>query len=347
MKNSFFADKINSLDTLTKLYNRDVIIEYVNFLVGENTPFSLALVDIDNFKYVNDTFGHITGDKIIKAVADALSGAMDGMGVAGRFGGDEFIVVLPEVVEYDAVWTSCRMIASAMASLSIPEHPELNITVTTGLARFPEDEKSYEKLLETADKALYRGKMKGRDCFIIYLPEKHAKIVLKTENDKALSSMYLHSVVFKNLANKSLRDGITNLFNFLRSYFMLDHICIQANDDIFFEKIHDLSQVHSFKPIDLNFINHNMMTITDIYYLNRIENLDKLGQFDFKEALMEQGIHSTFYARVSCNEKDFGFIRVDSTHQRIWQYSDMDILLTAAKTIAILLYERNIDFYSL
>ena len=105
MINSFFADKTNSLDNLTKLYNRDVIIEYVNSLIGKNIPFSLALVDIDNFKYVNDTFGHIVGDEIIKAVAATLRNTLADNGIVGRFGGDEFIIVLPEIVEYDAVWT--------------------------------------------------------------------------------------------------------------------------------------------------------------------------------------------------------------------------------------------------
>ncbi|MBQ3671831.1 MAG: GGDEF domain-containing protein [Treponema sp.] len=347
MIDSFFADKLNSLDNLTRIYTRDVIIEYVNFLIGKNVPFSLALVDIDNFKYVNDTFGHIVGDTVIKTVANTLKNAIDKIGVVGRFGGDEFIIVFPEIVEYDAAWTSCRTLAAAMANLTIQEQKDLNITVTTGLARFPENEKSYEKLLETADKALYRGKMKGRDCFIIYLPEKHAKIVLKTEKDKTLSPMYLHAVVFRNLTKPSLSDGIESLFNFFRSYFMLDHICIQTGNDIFFQKIHELSKVKSFKPVDLSFINQNIMSITDMYYLNRIDQLDKLGQIDFKNALDEQGIHSTFYARIICNDRDFGFIRADSTHQRVWQYADMDILLTAARTIALILNERNIDFYKL
>lgn len=347
MINSFFADKTNSLDNLTKLYNRDVIIEYANSLIGKNIPFSLALVDIDNFKYVNDTFGHIVGDEIIKAVAATLRNTLADNGIVGRFGGDEFIIVLPEIVEYDAVWTSCRTLAASMMNLTIPEQSDLNITVTIGLSRFPENEKSYEKLLETADKALYRGKMKGRGCFIIYLPEKHSKIILKTEKDKALSSMYLHSVVFRNLTEQDLSDGITTLFNFFSSYFMLDHICVQVNNDIFFEKIHELSRIQSFKPIDLTFINRNIISITDIYYLNRTEQLEKLGQSDFEEILTEQGIHSTFYARIICNDKDYGYLRVDSTHQRIWQYTDMDILLTAARTIAMMLYTHDLDFYKL
>ena len=346
MAHSFFADK-SARDTLTHLFTRDIIIEYVNFLIGGNVPFSLALVDIDNFKYVNDTFGHLTGDKIIQKVAETLQKAVGENGSVGRFGGDEFIIVFPELVEYDAVWTACRTISAAMSNLTFVEQEDLTITLTIGLARFPENAKSNESLLETADKALYRGKMKGRNCFIIYLPEKHEKIMLKTEKDKTLSSMYLHSIVFRNLSKQPLADGITSLFSFLSSYFMLDHICVQVDGDILFEKIHELSRTHSFKPINTHFATRIMVSNTEMCYLNRIEQLDRLGQTDFKDELQSQGIRSAFYAQIVCNDKDFGFIRAESTYQRVWQYSDMDILITTARTIALILYERGVDFHAL
>lgn len=341
MIDSFFSDKQNSRDVLTNLYSRDVVIEYANHLISKKVPFALALIDIDNFKYVNDNYGHIIGDKIIQAVANTLKNAVGEDVVIGRFGGDEFIIVFPNMIEYNQVYSQCSKIGASVANLTIPDQTELNVTVTTGLSRFPEDESTYNKLLETADKALYRGKTKGRDCFIIYLSEKHANIELKTENDKTLSSMHIHSLVFKTLLDSDIKGGITKLFDFFSSYYMFDHVCIQKGNSILFEKIHELSRSKNFKPLDLELIKQNISPDTELFYLNRVEQLEKNEQLDLKKKLDEQGIHSTLFVKILCKDKTYGFLRVDSSHQRIWQHGDMDILLTAARIIGLILYDNN------
>ena len=343
MIESFFSDKQFSRDNLTGLYNREVIVEYVNTLIGRNIPFSLSLLDIDNFKYVNDTYGHALGDKVIQAVSSTIKTSIGEKGVVGRFGGDEFIIVYPELIEYDAVWRTCSKLSADIYAISIPEHTDLAITSTIGLARFPENERSYEKLLETADKALYRGKMKGRSCFIIYLPEKHANIVLKTEKDKSLSSLYLHSFVFRTLTNDSLKEGIKNLFNFLTSYYMLDHICIQADGKLLFEKIHELSRNKVFIPINEKLLDESFGFSTDIFHTNKIDDLKKLNKLELKKSFDDQKIMATCIVKIECKNKIYGILRAESTSQRIWQRGDMDIILTTAKTIGLILYERKTD----
>ena len=248
--NFLFEDE-KSFDSLTKLYTRDVVVDYVNFLVAEGIPFTLAIVDIDNFKYVNDTYGHITGDKVLIEVAERIKKVIEGKGFVGRFGGDEFLIVFPKITDYKEVWENAHKLMKFMNSNEIQNIIGLYVTITMGISRFPEDDSTYEGLLETADKALYRGKNKGRNCFIIYLPEKHANIELKTEKDRSQSSMYLHFNVFRMLTKiEKLDTGIKMLFNFLSSYFMADHICIQKGCKIYFEKIHKLSRTKDFLPIN-------------------------------------------------------------------------------------------------
>ncbi len=338
----FFENPSLSIDTGTGLFSRDVMVAYMSKLISVGIPFSMALVDIDNLKYVNDTYGHGAGDKVITAVADKIKRQIGDSGAVGRFGGDEFIILLKDTVNYDEIWKICHEILVKVSETEFPDFDLLHVTVTMGVARFPENAKNYDKLLESADKALYRGKTKGRNCFIIYLPEKHANIVLKKEKEKQLSSMYLHSIVFNNLTKTDdLAGGIKKLFDFLSSYFMLDHICIQTHEKIYFEKIHPLSKTKEFKPIDLDLIHGDINRTVEMFYMNTIKQLELAGKKSLHELLREQKISATCFVDLSVGGKSFGMLRADMTGQedsfRIWQYGDMDILLTAAKTIALIL----------
>lgn len=338
---SFFSSNAVSVDELTKLYSRESISKYMEHLIENNTPFSVALVDIDNFKYINDSYGHIAGDKILCEVATRIKKQIDKNGVVGRFGGDEFFFVLKNVVEYDKIWNICHNILVNMSEVEITDFAGLYVTITIGLSRFPENERDYEKLMVMADKALYRGKTKGRNCFIIYLPEKHANITLKNEKEKKLSSMYLHSIVFSHLSQADLKSGISNLFTFLSSYFMIDHICVQTEEELLFQTVHILSKNKTFALIPNQLIRTNINKATGIFYMNDIKPLVQSNKMELYNLLQKQQITSTCCADISYNGNSFGFIRVDMTGLpdsfRIWQHSEMDILMTTAKLIATIL----------
>lgn len=345
-----FFDMPNlSVDNLTQLHDREAMVSYIDHLMTLKTPFTMALIDIDNFTYINENYGHIAGDKIICEVAERVKNQIGDNGVVGRFGGDEFIVVMPNFVKYDEIWQVCHKIQVNMSECEFQACSGLYVTVTIGLSRFPENAQSYDKLIENADKALYRGKTKGRNCFIIYLPEKHANIVLKTEKDRQLSSMYLHSIVFSNLTKtENLRDGVKSLFDFICSYYMIDHLCIQTEEDgsgngsIWYEKIHPLSKAKSFKPLKLSLIRNYLNNTIEMLYLNDTKQLMRANQNDLYEALCEQRVTSTCCVNIAYKDEFFGMLRADMTgvagSSRIWQYGDMDILLTAAKTIALILH---------
>ena len=333
----FLFGKTGSRDNLTQVYNREVLVEYINFLVSGGVPFTVALVDIDNFKYVNDSYGHLTGDKVLREFAARIHHAVGDAGTVGRFGGDEFIIVYPDIVEYDEVWKNCKKIGDALSSKEISVVPGLFVTVTQGVARFPENAEKYENLIDTADKALYRGKMKGRNCFIIYLPEKHANIVLKTEREKTLSSMYLHSTVFRDLTQtEKLSDGIQMLFNFLSSYYMVDHIALQIEDCFAFEKTHNLAKFKEFKPLDLELVKEYFSLNSDLFYVNHLDSLKTSNQPELMDALEEQHIHAFFCTPVDMGDGRRAIFRCAACSKRIWQYGEMDIYLTAAKVIGLL-----------
>jgi len=136
--------------------------------VRTGTPLALALVDIDHFKAVNDTYGHLVGDKTLRAVTDALQSQLRSYDVAGRFGGEEFAILLPHARGDDALHVAERLRAH-IAGMSIPigDDPEhgsaVRVTISVGVASLDGANRELTDMLAAADAALYYAKETGRN----------------------------------------------------------------------------------------------------------------------------------------------------------------------------------------
>ncbi len=162
-------ERVTVLDALTGLYNQrylyDTLRREYNRSDRFNLKLSLIIIDIDNFKDINDTFGHQRGDEIIKEVAKLLQMMLRGYDFAVRYGGDEFIIVLSQNTVIGA-----HIVAERLRKL-IEDNPMLtdltggkHVTASIGVATFPDDTKEgYEALIGRADQALYKAKREGRN----------------------------------------------------------------------------------------------------------------------------------------------------------------------------------------
>lgn len=151
-------------DGLTGIYNRQYFFKALEEEIANSSKDEISLtilmIDIDNFKKINDRFGHITGDHTIKAVADAISESIRENDYVGRFGGDEFIVLLPNTTAEDAKIIADR-ISSNVTRISINTREKIiNVTISIGLACFSAGQ-SLSELIEKADKAMYLSKENG------------------------------------------------------------------------------------------------------------------------------------------------------------------------------------------
>ena len=333
------VDFDHALDRLTGVFTRDVIRDYMMYLINNDTPFSLFIADVDNFKYINDEYGHREGDKALRQIAQFLKDSLGTSGVVGRFGGDEFIMVCEEINDYDGVWEIGHYINTAIGNLKFPDQPMLNATITTGISRFPIDTKDYNEMWNLADKALYRGKMKGRNCFIIYLESKHKDLNLKTQRDVAFSSAYLHSKIFSTLeSHDNLATSIRKYLTFLTSYSMYDHVCLETPSGTRFNTVHALSKVKKFSRMDTEEI-AKIVNSCGFVSIKRTDNNNNKFSEKVLKALDDQGIKSAAYCRIEAYGKTYGFLRLDMADTiRIWQNDELAIMVDAAKTIGLLLH---------
>jgi len=153
-------------DDLTGIFNRRSIIEQLGIdmarSVRHGLPLAILMIDIDHFKAINDTYGHVTGDLALCTVAKSLQGALRETDVLGRFGGEEFLVILHTQKGEDALITAERLRESVEKNEVILSGNRVSITISIGIACYhPEEGK--ESLLARADAALYTAKHRGRN----------------------------------------------------------------------------------------------------------------------------------------------------------------------------------------
>jgi diguanylate cyclase (GGDEF)-like protein len=171
------------LDSKTGLLNaatwqREARVE-VERALRTRTPLAVAMLDIDHFKNINDTYGHLTGDNVLAGLARAMRALLRDYDTPGRFGGEEFAILLPHTSAAEAVQVAERLRVklaeiTTLASLSARSVP-VRVTVSIGIAALESAPRDLEDLLAAADVALYRAKAAGRDR-VVLLSEDHQPV---------------------------------------------------------------------------------------------------------------------------------------------------------------------------
>jgi diguanylate cyclase (GGDEF)-like protein/PAS domain S-box-containing protein len=159
-------------DSLTGLPNRNKFKQYLNQSLHESPdqPMAILFLDLDRFKVINDTKGHSTGDTILEKVAYRLKKVVNDKGIVFRQGGDEFIIILPNVSKREVAETAKEILQSFTSPIIIHEQ-EFFVTPSIGISMYPKDGKEQENLIKHADTAMYLAKDQGKNNYQFYFPE--------------------------------------------------------------------------------------------------------------------------------------------------------------------------------
>lgn len=176
-----YLENLACRDALTSLYNKQFLSQCVPKLVRQmnrdNKQMSVLMIDIDDFKQYNDTYGHLKGDKVIKLVAKAIySEAKRPSDLVFRFGGEEFVVILPNSSVEDLKVVAQR-VSNTVRRLSIKSAKSAygRVTVSIGAAESSLDSPiKFTELLKRADKAMYKAKSAGKNMFVVSTPQKNS-----------------------------------------------------------------------------------------------------------------------------------------------------------------------------
>ena len=182
----FIGDTVRR-DQLTGLYLKEDITNYAKRRIDElKQKTAMAIIDIDDFKNVNDQFGHPMGDAVLRKCAAIIEEQLGNAGKAGRIGGDEFYIVIDDFEGMESIKSILRGIKNNVAEAYSDKNDGFHISTSIGLTVYPDNAENFSTLYNLTDHMLYLAKNKGKNRYIFYEYEKHGSVseILQTDVDK-------------------------------------------------------------------------------------------------------------------------------------------------------------------
>ena len=316
------------VDQLTRVLNRNTIIRIAKGLIEDKTPFTLMILDIDNFKNINDSFGHLSGDFILKSVGMNLKELCYEKYYVGRYGGDEFLILIPNVKEYDDIHAILEKIYERNKIFRRYYNDgkrDIFVTATLGCATYPNDEEIYEKLFDKADKALYRGKTKGRNCYIIYVESKHKNIVVHEKAESSLISSF-NSIkrIFDMDKGKNKEHIIKSIVDFLYSHLHCSNVYFLTEDRKYICNYRDDAKMvmYVYEPhLDM------LLNGDTIFYKTPLTQYKK-NDPALNDFINEKHIHSMMVSKLQTYDKNYGYLLIcEKEITRIWQENEIALVM--------------------
>lgn len=322
-------DVSNVVDSLTGLVSRQYMIGFIQNLIENKVPFTLALLDLDNFKFINDTYGHKIGDGVLAGVSSDLEKYLADYAIAGRYGGDEFLIVNLRDQSYDEVKTFFKGLYSnynvLRKNIFLGDY-EPFVTGTIGSAVYPKDAQDYTSLFGLIDKVLYRGKTKGRNCHIIYVEEKHKDITIQKLAGRGIYTIF-HDLSRGFDSQSALTDKLKAMLGILHDDMRISDLYYVGNDGQF----RSVSAGESLGEVsDLD-----KLIVEDIYTTNEINHIEPKSRSMF-DLCQKREFETVLMIRIGIQDKTFGYLICAEPHNlRIWQEDEHAIMFFVARMLAV------------
>lgn len=320
-------NKEHVYDSLTNTINKEYMIKFVNHLIETGVMFSLYFIDIDDFKKINESKGILLSDQLLKDIAEGIESTLNDRGLLFRYGGDEFVVITPNIATYEDVWNIARDISETVRHLKLDylgdDLGPYPVTLTIGISRYPIDAKSLTDIMENSDKALFRGKMKGKNCFIIYNRNLHGDIDVA----KKKSNLNVHGLIdyiFEMYKTHDKDEALKMVSHMLGNYYSAKTISlIKKNESVLLYQ--DVQTKSLAAPTLRNFDYHFESEENYMIYYRSLLKKDDPYESSFLPLMDRRKTRSFVIFKI--NDKEDNLLLIESGIEKVW--SDIEILLYA------------------
>ena len=345
--------RATDMDAMLNMLNKRAITEYAQKVLEKpDCPTTyLVIFDLDNFKVVNDSFGHLYGDEVLVTITDIINKAVGANGVVGRIGGDEILIVTKGIEDKAALRPMLREIRMNVEDTYRDRMDGISLTCSMGAAAYPDHGKSFRDVMDLADKMLYLAKEKGRNRYLIFTPELHGDI-LKAPKEEMMAHMsnpipmaFDKIGIIQFMMEDYLRRGTSSneaAFSNVGQAFGLNEILIvyengkngfrwtpegtsHAEDDLHWIEMGDAF----FDRFDEN----------GLYVIDGLYSLQE-DQKPFRTKLVERGIESVLFYKISHKGEAEGYVMYAKKVQRQkWSEYELLALSTIAKIFEMSVYK--------
>lgn len=334
--NDTSSHELNNRDQLTGLFMKENITNYAKRRINDlRQPTALAIIDIDDFKLVNDNFGHAKGDEVLKRCAAIIEKQVEGFGKAGRIGGDEFFLVFDNFEDKERLKFVLRGIKNMVYAAYDEEMDGFTVTTSIGVSVFPEDlDGNYDIMFKLADCLLYMAKKKGKNRYIVYEPSKHGTVEEILESGVKNESLFGGRIMEKSevicrIANKVIcgeEFSIEQILTDIMRYFGIDRIVVYNKTD------RNVAMQLGTNQLAPQLINDTIDYLYDerveMSYDNGVMLVSNVVYFDMKaskaySALLRQGVFSLRQHIISAKSGKTFVISYEMTSTYVtWNESD-------------------------
>lgn len=342
----------NNLDPGIPILNKKAITEYAksSFLTNPGRVH-LVILDLDDFKTINDTCGHLYGDKVLIKAANIIKENIGNRGIVGRIGGDEMMIVLTHINDSIELRNTLRSIRMGIEWAFKEENDQLHITCSMGAATYPDHGSAYDKIFQLADRMLYIAKNKGKNRYVIYTPEIHDQKA--SVKDKNVSRQSLEALkndktgVMLRLIDEFLRRRIMTyevLLNEIGYCFELNEI-IMVSDNMKtsstwsregYSDNKESSEYLNLEPSFLESFDQN-----NLFVANTLYNLETKAP-KLYGLLTEREVKSALFYKMAKNGTMFGYIMFSKQgHGQMWADYEKTLLALVGKAIELSFIAKN------
>lgn len=336
-------------DAMLDMLNKKAILDYAHRQLSHPEFVTyLVILDLDNFKMVNDTYGHLYGDSVLVTFTEIINKAMGTHGVVGRLGGDEILVVTKDIPNKAALRPYLREIRTNMELAYKGKLSGISLTCSIGAAAYPVHGSDYEQTMELADKMLYLAKEKGRNRYLIFTPELHMDYVNRTPGETngpaAPVEQYNNISILQYMLSEYLINQAScndYVFGQIGKSFRLSEIlCVYNCGDIGFRwtaegeglRQEDMELLDTDDPF-LDQVDDNGLFLMDGRYLIQ-EEFPQLH-----EKLAKRKIEAAIFYRTRREGKPDGYVLFARRHQR-QKWSEYE---TLALSIVAKIFELSVS----